>query len=50
LRNGFVVADEAEVFVGGESRLVLNVRDWVASPPWKKSPFDLVVPVGYQEK
>lgn len=45
---GLVVAEQAEIFSGGESLLVLKVRDWVASPPWKKDPFIMKVPEGYE--
>jgi hypothetical protein len=47
LRGGFVVPDEAEIFLDGKSLLTLRVREWAASPPWKKNPFELAVPMGY---
>lgn len=50
LRGGFVVPDEAEIFLEGKSLLTLRVREWAGSPRWKKDPFELIVPAGYQEK
>jgi hypothetical protein len=50
LRGGFVVPDEAEIFLEGKSLLTLRVREWAGSPRWKKSPFELIVPAGYREK
>jgi hypothetical protein len=47
--GGMIIPGEAEIFSGGESLLLLRVRDWVASPPWKKDPFVLPVPEGYEE-
>lgn len=46
--GGMVIAEQAEIFSGEESLLVLRIRDWVASPPWKKDPFVLPVPEGYE--
>lgn len=49
-QDDLVVAAETEVYAGEESLLVLRVRDWVASPPWKKDPFLLRVPEGYERR
>jgi hypothetical protein len=44
------VPEEVEVFVGGESVLVLSVREWIVSPQWKKDPFSLSIPDSYEHR
>jgi hypothetical protein len=50
LHDGVVVPDEIQVLADGDTLLSLSVRDWKASPAWKKDPFNLGVPVGYERK
>jgi hypothetical protein len=46
--DGLVIPEAVEIFAEGKSLLTLNVRDWMASPPWKKDPFVLRIPEGYE--
>jgi hypothetical protein len=48
--EGVVIPDEIEVVTGGNPLLSLVVRDWKGAPVWKKNPFDLSVPPGYERK
>ena len=47
LRGGLVVPGEIQVFLGTGRILTLEVRDRVAEPVWKKDPFALSIPAGY---
>jgi hypothetical protein len=46
--GGLVIAEQAEIFSGEESLLILRVRDWIGSPPWRKDPFVMATPDGYE--
>lgn len=47
LHGGIVIPEKIDILAGGDTLLSLTLRDWKASPTWKKDPFDLVAPPGY---
>jgi hypothetical protein len=47
-RGGRVIPGEAEIFADGVSIMVLRLRDLNESPKWRKNPFVLVPPPGYE--
>jgi hypothetical protein len=47
MRRGVVIPGEVQVFLGTEKVLTIEVRDLVETPIWRKDPFTLIVPPGY---
>jgi hypothetical protein len=45
--GGRWIPTETEVFLEGESVLLLHVREWKESPVWRKNPFTLTPPASY---
>ena len=48
LRGGRVVPGRVDVLADTALVLALTVKDLREAPVWKKNPFDLVVPAGYE--
>ncbi len=47
-RGPLVIAEEAELFLDGESALLLRVDAWTAAPAWGRDPFGVRVPGSYE--
>ena len=47
-RGGRLIPGEAEIFVDGASVLMMRVRELNDAPVWRKNPFLLVPPAGYE--
>jgi hypothetical protein len=50
LHDGVVIPDEIRILADGDTLVSLSVRDWKAAPAWKRDPFLLVAPPGYERK